>query len=98
MQAGDVSFDSAILAESVTVTDTVVETSGPTTQITATDCKRTIEASAPASTLALDRLKSEAAQSGFNAIHSVTIESTGAAALLSNCWSQIRASGIAYNR
>ena len=67
-------------------------------ELSATDCKRVIEDDSPAASLALDKLKAKAAQNGFNAIHSITVESKGAAALLSNCWSQIKASGIAYNK
>ena len=97
--AGDnVSYQSAILAESVSVTDQLIETNGPTLELSATDCKRVIEDNAPAASLALDRLKSKVAQNGFNAIHSVTVSDTGVVGLLSNCWSQIKASGIAYNR
>lgn len=96
--AGNVSYQSAVLADQVQVTDQVVATTGPTKQISAADCKRVIEDSAPTASLALDRLKSTAAQSGFNAIHSVKVDSAGAGALLANCWSQVKASGIAYNR
>ena len=96
-QSGTVSYQSAILADSVSVTDATVNTLGTTVKLSATDCKRVIEDDSPAASLALDKLKAKAAQSGYNAIHSVTVESTGAAALLSNCWSQIKASGIAYN-
>jgi len=96
--AGNVSYQSAVLADQVQVTDQTVSTTGPTKQISAADCKRVIEDSAPTASLALDRLKSTAAQSGFNAIHSVKVDSAGAGALLANCWSQVKASGIAYNR
>jgi hypothetical protein len=97
-QTGTVSYETAILADSVYVTNEVVATNGPTIELSATDCKRVIEDDAPAAGLALNRLKSKAAQSGFNSIHSVTVQSAGGAALLANCWSQIIASGIAYNR
>lgn len=97
-ETGNVSYQSALLAEQVQVTDQIVATTGPTKQISAADCKRVIEDSAPTASLALDRLKSTAAQNGFNAIHSVKVDSAGAGALLANCWSQIRATGIAYNR
>lgn len=97
-EASNVSYQSAVLADQVQVTDQIVATTGPTKQINATDCKRVIEGSAPTASLALDRLKSTAAQNGFNAIHSVKVDSAGAGALLANCWSQIRATGIAYNR
>lgn len=97
-EAGNVSYQSAVLADQVQVTDNVVATTGPTKKISAADCKRVIEDSAPTASLALDRLKSTAAQSGFNSIHSVKVDSVGAGALLANCWSQIRATGVAYNR
>lgn len=97
-QADNVSFQSAILAGSVSVTDQYVETNGITKNIVATDCKKFIEDGAPTSSIALEKLKSIAAQSGFNSIHSVVIISTGASALLANCWSQIKATGVAYNR
>jgi hypothetical protein len=93
----NVSYQSAILAESVSVTDKKIETDGLTLELSATDCKRVVEDEAPAASLALDRLKAKAAQNGFNALHSVTVSGTGAVALLSNCWSQIKASGVAYN-
>ena len=97
-QTGTVSYQSAILADSVSVTDATVETLGTTMELSATDCKRVIEDDSPAASLALDKLKAKTAQNGFNAIHSITVGSKGAAALLSNCWSQIKASGIAYNK
>ena len=94
--AGNVSLEAALLTEHVTVTPDQVLTTGPTLEISATDCKRVIEGNAPTAVIALDRLRAEAAQNGFNAIHSVVVKDTGAAALLSNCWSQVRASGVAY--
>ena len=97
-QSGTVSYESAILSDSVSVTDAKVNTLGTTVELSATDCKREIQDDGPVASVALDKLKAVAAQNGFNAIHSVKIETTGAAALLSNCWSQIMASGIAYNK
>lgn len=97
-QTGVVSYQSAVMAEQVMTTDRAVLVTGPSAQISATDCKRVVEDSAPSASLALNRLKSKAAQLGFNSIHSVQVVSSGSAALLSNCWSQITATGIAYNR
>ncbi|WP_417275462.1 hypothetical protein [Celeribacter halophilus] len=97
-QMSNVSYETAILADAVNVTNTAVETTGPTMELSAYDCKRVIEGEAPSGSIALDRLKAKAAQNGFNSLHSVTVSSTGAAALMSNCWSQVQASGIAYNQ
>lgn len=67
-------------------------------ELSATDCRRVIEDDDPSASAALNKLKAKAAQNGFNAVHSVQVESTGSAALLANCWSQILAKGIGYNR
>ena len=97
LDTGVSSYSAAIAAESVITTDKVISTTGPTLEITSSDCRRGLGDNAPSSKVALDRLKTKAAQNGFNAIHSVTVVSSGGAALLANCWAEVKATGVAYN-
>ena len=96
---GVVSYKSAVNADNVTTSDKVLKTTGRTLELTSTDCKMNLySGKLPKSTVALEKLKLKAAQNGFDALHSVTVTSSGVGSLLSNCWSEIKATGIGYRK
>jgi len=66
-------------------------------QIEGISCKNKIWEQAPTNDAAIAVLKREAGEAGFNTVHlkSVTPASN---ALVMNCWSAIRATGLAFNQ
>ena len=96
---GVVSYSSAVNAENVTTTDKPIETSGRTLELTSTDCKiNLVGGNVPTTSVALAKLKAKAAQNGFDGLHSVTVTNSGVSSVLSNCWSEIKATGVGYNK
>lgn len=63
--------------------------------VNGTSCKNKVWDADPTNERALDLMKNQAAQNGFDAIHSVKV-APDPAALAKNCWSAIHATGIAY--
>ena len=99
---GVISYESAVLAEEVFVTNEVVKTSGPTKEITGKDCISAVldlGAGGPTASGALQNLKTNVAQNGFNAVHSVEVyQSKTFDAFMSNCVAMAVAKGIAFNQ
>ena len=96
---GVVSYSSEVNTENVTTTDKSVETSGRTLELTSTDCKMNlVVGNAPTTSAALAKLKAKAAQNGFDGLHSVKVTNSGVSSVLSNCWSEIKATGIGYTK
>jgi len=60
-----------------------------------TSCKNKMWDPAPSEENAINLMKRQAAERGYNAIHSMKVGPDGAA-LMKNCWSAIHASGIAF--
>jgi hypothetical protein len=95
---GEISYETAISAVSVeTTNENLIVDNGQ--EIKAVDCMRHDNDNPVSGKRALDNLKAVAAQNGYNAIHSVSLEraSTGAS-LLNNCWALINIQGIAYKK
>lgn len=99
---GVISYESAVLAEEVFVTNEVVKTSGPTKEIMGKDCISNMwdfGAGGPTASGALQNLKTNVAQNGFNAVHSVEVsQSKTFDAFMSNCVAMAVAKGIAFNQ
>jgi len=104
-QNSDVGLIHTGLAGRPSVTDptgvTVVE-AGPALsdekqRVMGTSCKNKLWDPAPSRDNALALMKKQAAERGYNAVHSVTVFSDPTA-IAKNCWSALVASGIAFNQ
>lgn len=60
-------------------------------------CRNKLWDPAPTNQSAIDTMRREAAAAGYNAVHLVSVGPAGNA-LLMNCWSAIRATGLAFNQ
>ncbi len=71
-------------------TDTSVPVSG-------VSCKNKLWDPAPSKENAMQLMKNDAKEKGFNAVHSVTVNSVAGAVVI-NCWQAIEAKGFAVNK
>ena len=65
-------------------------------KITGISCKNKLWEAKPTNEKAVAVLKREARDAGYNTVYIISIEKDSSA-LLKNCWSAIKASGIAFN-
>lgn len=86
-----------VAPETVTETATGPAATDPARQnVFGVSCKNSILDPSPSRESAIALMKQQAAARGFNAVHSVTVESKGAGALAMNCWAALTARGVAY--
>lgn len=102
-QNSDVGQGVALGQKSVpAVIDVQITETGPASDnwraaVAGVSCKNKLWDPDPTEENALNLMKKQAKERGFNAIHSVTVQQESGRALVMNCWSAIRAKGVAYN-
>ncbi|WP_018688716.1 hypothetical protein [Ahrensia kielensis] len=102
-QNADVNQGLALKANAVAeVSNVQVFETGPAgtswrNEVKGVSCKNKLYDPAPSEANALNLMKKQAAERGFNAVHSVTVNNLGAAAVAINCWSALEAKGVAFN-
>lgn len=81
----------------VTIVETGPALSDEKQRVMGTSCKNKLWDPSPSRENALALMKQQAAERGYNAVHSVTVF-PDATALAKNCWSALVASGIAFRQ
>lgn len=66
-------------------------------QVEGISCRNKVWDPAPTDDSAIAVLRRETAEAGYNAVHLVSVERVSGAMLM-NCWSAIRATGLAFNQ
>lgn len=80
---------------SVAITETGPEATDKNQHVVGTSCRNKVWDPEPSRDNAINLLKQQAASRGYNAVHSLQVQSD-AAAVLKNCWSSLVATGVAY--
>lgn len=83
--------------DSIAVVETGPALSKEDQRVIGTSCKNKVWDPDPSRENAINLMKRQAAQRGYNAVHSVTV-TNDPSAVFKNCWSALIASGIAFKR